>query len=117
MSEMQISPARLTRAQCAAVTMVAIVATCLFGYGAAGSYASVSHLAAVHHVPLPRTVPLGIDSGLAGTVLLDIALTWTGMPVWWLRLLRGCSPPEQSPRTPPQAGPTRSRWGCTPRPR
>jgi hypothetical protein len=38
----------------------------------AGSYTSVAHLAAAHHVPLLRLVPAGIDGGLLGTVLLDI---------------------------------------------
>jgi hypothetical protein len=59
----------------------------LFGYGVAGSYASVTHLATIHHVPMPLLVPVGIDGGLVGTVLLDIMLTWTGYPVWWLRWL------------------------------
>jgi Protein of unknown function (DUF2637) len=79
--------AELTTAQRWAVVGVGVAAACLFGYGAAGSYASVTHLAAAHHVPLPRLVPVGIDGGLVGTVLLDIVLTWTGHPVWWLRWL------------------------------
>ncbi len=78
---------RLTAAQRWAITGVALAAACLFGYGAAGSYTSIAHLAAGHHVPLPRLVPVGIDGGLVGTVLLDIVLTWSGQPVWWLRWL------------------------------
>lgn len=61
---------RITRAQRSAIVGVALVAVCLFGYGAAGSYTSVTHLAAAHHVPLPRLVPVCIDGGLVGTVLL-----------------------------------------------
>lgn len=78
---------RLTAAHRWAITGVALAAVCLFGYGLAGSYTSITHLAAGHHVPLPRLVPVGIDGGLAGTVLLDIVLTWSGYPIWWLRWL------------------------------
>ena len=78
---------RLSRAQRWAVVGVALAAGCLLAYGVAGSYTSVTHLASVHGVPLPRLVPVGIDGGLAGTVLLDIVLTWTGFAVWWLRWL------------------------------
>lgn len=77
----------LSRAQLWAIGGVALAACCLLAYGAAGSYTSVTHLASVHHVPLPRLVPVGIDGGLIGTVLLDIVLTWIGFPVWWLRWL------------------------------
>jgi hypothetical protein len=77
----------LSRAQRWAVGGVALAAGCLLAYGVAGSYASVTHLASAHHVPLPLLVPVGIDGGLAGTVLLDIVLTWIGFPVWWLRWL------------------------------
>jgi hypothetical protein len=80
-------PLELTAAQRWAVVGVGVAAACLFGYRAAGSYASVTHLTAAHRVPLPRLVPVGIDGGLVGTVLLDIVLTWTGYPVWWLRWL------------------------------
>jgi hypothetical protein len=78
---------RLSRAQRWAVVGVALAVGCLLAYGVAGSYTSVTHLASVHGVPLPRLVPVGIDGGLAGTVLLDIVLTWTGFAVWWLRWL------------------------------
>ncbi len=87
MNEETTSGDGLTRAQRWAIAGVALAAVCLFGYGAAGSYTSVTHLAAAHHVPLPRLVPVGIDGGLVGTVLLDMVLTWTGYPVWWLRWL------------------------------
>jgi len=77
----------LSRAQRWAVGGIALAAGCLLAYGVAGSYTSVTHLASAHGVPLPRLVPVGIDGGLIGTVLLDIVLTWTGFPVWWLRWL------------------------------
>lgn len=77
----------LTAPQRWAMAAAAIAAGCLFTYGIAGSYSSVTRLAAAHHVPLSRLVPVGIDGGLVGTVLLDIVLTWTGYPVWWLRWL------------------------------
>jgi hypothetical protein len=78
---------KLSRAQRWAAGGVVLAAGCLLAYGVAGSYASVTHLASAHGVPLPRLVPVGIDGGLVGTVLLDIVLTWTGFPVWWLRWL------------------------------
>jgi hypothetical protein len=87
MNQASSPPAGLTATQRWAIAGVALAAACLLSYGAAGSYASVTHLAAAHHVPLPRLVPVGIDGGLAGTVLLDIVLTWSGYPVWWLRWL------------------------------
>lgn len=77
----------MTVAQQWGMAMAGVAAGCLFAYGVAGSYTSVTHLAAEHHVPLPRLVPVGIDGGLVGTILLDIVLTWTGYPVWWLRWL------------------------------
>jgi hypothetical protein len=77
----------LSGPQRCAVAGVALAAGCLLAYGVAGSYTSVAHLAGAHGVPLPQLVPVGIDGGLIGTVLLDIVLTWTGFPVWWLRWL------------------------------
>ncbi len=74
----------LARTQRYAAVGVVVAASCLFGYGVAGSYRSIERLAAVHHVPLAALVPVGIDGGLVGAVLLDIVLTWTGYPVWWL---------------------------------
>jgi hypothetical protein len=84
---MKSSGRSFTTGQRAAIAGVAFAAVCLFGYGVAGSYSSVAHLALEHHVPLPQLVPLGLDGGLVGMVLLDIVLTWTGYPVWWLRWL------------------------------
>lgn len=72
-----------------AVTVAAfafLIAAGLAAYAAAASYESVSSLAAAHHVPLPYLNPVGIDGGLFGVIALDIALTWMGQPIGWLRL-------------------------------
>lgn len=98
----------LTGAQRWAITGVALAAVCLFGYGAAGSYTSVTHLAATHLVPLPRLVPVDIDGGLVGTVLLDIVLTWTGYLVCGCAGWPAGSPSARSQRTPRSAGRTQS---------
>jgi hypothetical protein len=75
------------RRQSAAVTvLVVVIAAGLAAYCAAASYDTVSHLAARYGVALPRLNPLGIDGGLAGLIIMDIALTWLGEPIWWLRL-------------------------------
>jgi hypothetical protein len=55
------------------------------GYGFAGSYATVSDLAASRNVPLAMWVPAGIDGGLVAVVVLDLVLAWVGQPVVWLR--------------------------------
>jgi Protein of unknown function (DUF2637) len=68
------------------VTVIAIVAAVLITYGVAGSYDSLWHLAAAHHVPLPRLNPVGLDGGLIGVIFADIALTWAFRPLGWLRL-------------------------------
>jgi len=57
------------------------------GYGVAGSYLSIAGLAHHHQAPLAGLVPVGIDGGLVAVVVLDLALTWVGSPVGWLRLL------------------------------
>jgi hypothetical protein len=53
----------------------------------AGSYVTVSELAARRGVPLPVLVPAGIDGGLVAVVVLDLVVTWVGLPVGWLRQL------------------------------
>ncbi len=82
-----MSGSRLSRAQRAAVVFAALLACGLAAYGAAGSYETVSALAEQVGVPLPGLVPLGIDGGLIGVVVLDLVLAWTGSPVGWLRQL------------------------------
>ena len=67
--------------------LVTVVALALAAYAAAASYESVSGLAASRGVPLPRLNPLGIDGGLAGVILFDIALTWVRQPIGWFRLV------------------------------
>jgi Protein of unknown function (DUF2637) len=66
--------------------LVALIAGGLGAYAAAASYDTVSHLAAAYKVALPRLNPIGIDGGLAGVILLDVAATWLAEPIWWLRL-------------------------------
>lgn len=69
----------------AVACVVMLVSLILAGYGAAGSYDNLSHLAAARRVPLPRLVPVGLDGGLIGIIVLDIMLTWAGYPLWGLR--------------------------------
>jgi hypothetical protein len=52
-----------------AVAAVTAIGMTLFAYGAAGSYTSISHLAAVHHVPLPGAVPLASTAAWPGRFL------------------------------------------------
>jgi hypothetical protein len=59
----------------------------LAGYGAAGSYETIRELADERGVPLPALVPVGIDGGLIGTVVLDLLLAWTAQSLGWLRQL------------------------------
>jgi hypothetical protein len=73
-------PVRMT------VLAVVVVAGALLAYGGAGSYESLSHLAASHGVPIPWLAPAGLDGGLAGTVILDMTFTLLGRPVFWLRI-------------------------------
>jgi Protein of unknown function (DUF2637) len=76
----------LTKGQVTAVMVVVIaVAFVLISDGVAGSYDSLYHLAAAHHVPLPHLKPVDLDGGLIGIILLDITLTWVGYPLAWLR--------------------------------
>lgn len=65
---------------------VVLVAGSLLTYGGAGSYESLSHLAATHAVPLPQFAPAGLDGGLAGSILLEILFALLGRPVVHLRL-------------------------------
>lgn len=77
----------LSWGQNAAVALSMTLGMALAGYGFAGSYVTVSELAARHGVPLTWLVPLGIDGGLLAVVVLDLVLTWVGTPVGWLREL------------------------------
>lgn len=67
------------------VILVVVIAAGLATYAAAASYDTVSRLAASYNVALPRLNPIGIDGGLAGIIILDIAVTWLAEPIWWLR--------------------------------
>lgn len=59
----------------------------LAAYGAAGSYRTLAAVAAEKHLPLPELVPLGLDGGMLGVVLVDLVLTWITCPIGWLRQL------------------------------
>ncbi|TCO45864.1 DUF2637 domain-containing protein [Actinocrispum wychmicini] len=76
---------RLSSGQLAAVAVV--LGMVVAGYGLAGSYVTVSELAARQGVPLADWVPAGIDGGLISVVALDLVLAWIGAPVGWLRQL------------------------------
>jgi hypothetical protein len=54
-------------------------------YSAIGSYKSIVELAKRLDVPSPDWVPIGIDGGLFGVVLLDLFATAIGRPIGWLR--------------------------------
>jgi hypothetical protein len=73
--------------QSVAVTMSVTLGVAVAGYGLAGSYVTVSRLAAQRGVPLAGLVPAGIDGGLVAVVVLDLVLAWIGMPLGWLRQL------------------------------
>jgi len=70
----------------ALAALIALIALGLAAYAAAASYDTVSAQAVIHGVSLPRLNPIGIDGGLFGIIIFDIALTWQGRAIWWLRL-------------------------------
>jgi len=78
---------RVGRSQRTALIGAVLIALGLAGYGAVGSYQTITALAAKAGLPLPNLVPIGIDGGLVGVVVLDLILAWTGDPVGWLRHL------------------------------
>jgi hypothetical protein len=78
---------RLSGGQRWALAVAALLALGLAGYGAVGSYETISDLAESKGVPLPGLVPAGVDGGLVGVVTLDLVLAWTAQPVGWLRQL------------------------------
>ena len=78
---------RLGRTQRGAVGISITLGLMLAAYGMAGSYETVSDLARREGVPLPELVPVGIDGGIVGVVVLDLVFTWTGQPLGWLRQL------------------------------
>ena len=78
---------RLSRGQTAAVMLSVGLGVVVAGYGLVGSYVAVSELAVRHDVPLAGWVPAGLDGGLVAVVILDLALTWIGTSVGWLRQL------------------------------
>jgi hypothetical protein len=84
--------ARPNRGQLVAVTISSLLGLVLAAYGAAGSFETISDLASRKRLPLAALVPVGVDGGLIGVLLLDIVLTWLGEPI-------GLAPPTRaSPR-------------------
>lgn len=77
MAEVQ-RPARLSGGQRIAVGVSVALGLGLAAYGVAGSYQTVSGLAERRNVPLAPLVPVGIDGGLIGVVVLDLVLSWIG---------------------------------------
>lgn len=69
------------------VAAVAVVAGGLAVYSAAASYDTVSRLATDYHLSLPRLVPVGLDGGLFGAIIINIALIWLRKPVWWFGMV------------------------------
>jgi hypothetical protein len=84
MAEVQVA-ARLSRGQRAAIGAAVALGLGLVAYGVAGSYQTVSALAERRGVPLASLVPVGIDGGLIGVVVLDLVLSWIGQEIGWLR--------------------------------
>lgn len=77
--------ATLSWAQRVAVGVSVAFGLGLAAYGVAGSYQTVSGLAERRGIPLASLVPVGIDGGLIGVVVLDLVLSWIGQPIGWLR--------------------------------
>lgn len=68
-----------------AAVIVTAFALGLAAYAAAADYATVSGQAEKYHVALAWLNPLGLLGGLFGITIIDMALTWIGKPIWWLR--------------------------------
>lgn len=61
-------------------------------YGLVISYWTVRDLAERLHMPLPHLFPVGIEGGMVAVLAIDLALTWIGRPIGWLRqVARGLS--------------------------
>jgi hypothetical protein len=78
---------RLSHGQLVAIATAVTLGLAVAGYGLAGSYVTVSALAARRGVPLAGLVPAGIDGGVLAVVVMDLVLVWVGAPVAWLRQL------------------------------
>jgi hypothetical protein len=107
--------ASLSRGQRAAIGVSVVLGLGLAGYGVAGSYKTVSGLAERRDVPLASLVPVGIDGGLIGVVVLDLVLSWIGQPIGWLRQFVRVLTVARWLRTRRRAGRTWCPPGCTSR--
>jgi hypothetical protein len=68
------------------IAAVSVIAAGLAAYSAAASYETVVTLAVGFGLSLPNLTPIGLDGGLFGVIILNIALIWLGKPIWWLGL-------------------------------
>ena len=71
----------LSQGQIAACVGSTLAGVALAACGAAGSYRTLAAVAAEKHLPLPELVPLGLDGGMLGVVLVDLVLTWITCPI------------------------------------
>jgi Protein of unknown function (DUF2637) len=70
-----------------AFTVAGVVAAGLLAYAVPASYESLSRLAAANGLPFARFYPAGLDGGLIGLIVMDLALTWARLPIRSLHLL------------------------------
>ncbi|MCA1190011.1 DUF2637 domain-containing protein [Saccharopolyspora sp. 6V] len=97
----------MSRGQIAACVGSVVIGVALAAYGAAGSYQTAAAVAVEKHLPLPELVPLGLDGGLLGIVLVDLVLTWISCAN-----PSGYWPSALSPPTPRQYGRISWRSAC-----
>jgi hypothetical protein len=69
------------------IVFAIVLGLALACYGAAGSYETIRELADQRGLPLPFLVPVGVDWGLIGAVVLDLPLAGTAQSLGWLRQL------------------------------
>lgn len=70
-----------------AFSVAGVIAAGLLAYAIPASYESLSRLAAANAVPLAAYAPAGLDGGLVGLIVIDLALTWARLPIRVLHML------------------------------